>query len=57
MRRAKYFEYFEDLINLAITREQRSLLSHLREDAASGPEVDAEGVVLLGEQDLRAAVP
>ena len=55
--RAEGLEDLENLIDLTVAHEQRPLLSHLSKDAASRPEVNAEGVVLLAEQDLGAAVP
>jgi len=50
-------EDLEDLVDLAVPAEQRLLLDHLREDAADGPDVDAETVLLLAEEDLGGAVP
>ena len=57
VRGSKDLEYFEDLVDFTVTHEQRSLLGHLGEDAASGPDVDSERVVLLRKQDLWASVP
>lgn len=55
--RAEHFEYFEDLIDLTVAGEKRSLLRHLSENAASAPQVDAERVVLGRKQDLGASIP
>ena len=55
--RTQDLEDFEDLIDLAVSHEERLLLSHLSEDAPSGPEIDSERVVLLAQENLRAPVP
>ena len=57
VRGAQNFENLEDLIDLRIAHEQRPTLYHLRENAASRPEIDSETVGLLPEQNLRAPVP
>lgn len=50
-------EDLEDLVNLGIAREERLAGTHLGEDAADGPHVNAGGVLASTEQDLRGAVP
>jgi len=45
------------LINLRVTGEQRSSLSHLGENAPRGPQIYPKAVRLLAEQDFRASVP
>ena len=55
--RSEDLENLEDLIDLRIAHEQRPTLYHLRENAASRPEIDSETVGLLPEQNLRAPVP
>ena len=56
-RRPQHPENLEDLIDLAITREQRFLRRHLREDAPDGPHVHAGAVLAAAEEDLGRAVP
>ena len=56
-RSAKNAEDLEDLVDLGVTREQRLASSHLGEDTADRPHVDASGVLAATEQDLRCAVP
>lgn len=55
--RAEHLEYFENLIDLTVAREKRSLLRHLSENAASAPQVDAERVMLGREENLGASIP
>lgn len=45
------------MIYFAISGEEGSLLSHFGENAPGGPQVDAEGVVFLRKEDLRAPIP
>lgn len=47
----------EQLVDLAIAREERTLGDKLGKDAADGPHVDGSGVASLAEQDLGGAVP
>ena len=42
-------EDLEDLINLRVTHKERSFLDEFSEDAADGPHVDAQGVLLLAQ--------
>ena len=39
---AEHLEDLEDLVNFTVSREERSLLSHLSEDAASAPQVNSK---------------
>ena len=55
--RTEHLEYFENLIDLTVAGEQRSLLSHLGEDATRAPQVDAERVMLGRQENLGASVP
>ena len=57
VRRTEDAEDLEDLVDLAVPHEKRSLLQHLGEDATRAPDVDAERVVLRTKQDLGASVP
>ena len=57
MRRSEHPENLKDLVDLAVSHEQRPLLQHLREDAAGTPDVDAERVVLRAQENLGASVP
>jgi len=57
MRGSQYLEYFEDLVDFTISHEKRALLSHLRENATGGPNVNSKRVMLLREQDFGAPVP
>ena len=45
------------LINLTVSKEERALLDQLGEDAADGPHIHAERVLLLAEQDFGRTVP
>ena len=56
-RRPQHAENLENLINLAIAREQRFPRRHLGENAADGPHVDAGAVLAATEQDFGAPVP
>jgi len=57
VRCSKDLEYFEDLIDLRVTSEQRSSLSHLGENATSRPQVHTKTVRLLTQKDFRASIP
>ena len=57
MRRSEDSENLEDLVDLAVSHEQRPLLQHLGENAAGTPDVDAERVVLRAQENLGASVP
>lgn len=50
-------EDLEDLVNLRISTEKRFLLHKLSEDAANGPDVHSQTVLLLSQQHFRCAVP
>lgn len=56
-RRAQHAENLEDLVDLAVAREQRLLRRHLRENAPHAPHVHAGAVLSAAEQDLWRAVP
>ena len=45
------------LVNLGVSGEEGLLGDELGEDAADGPHVDTDRVVLTAEQDLRSAIP
>jgi len=57
IRGSEHLEDFENLINLRIAHEKRSPLDHLCKDAARRPQINTQGVSLLAEEDLGAAVP
>lgn len=57
MKRDVVPEDAEQLVDLAIAREERTLGDKLGKDAADGPHVDGSGVASLAEQDLGSAVP
>ena len=46
-----------ELVDVVLAGEQRLAAQQLREDAAHGPHVDGEGVLVAGEQQLGRAVP
>jgi hypothetical protein len=50
-------EDLEELIDLRVAREERSLGDHLSQDAAHAPEVGGKGIGAASKQDLRGAVP
>lgn len=50
-------EDLEDLVNLRISTEKGLLLHKLSEDAANGPDVDSQTVLLLSQQHFRCTVP
>jgi len=56
-RSAENAEDLEDLVDLGVTWEERLAGSHLGEDAANGPHVDASGVLATTEQNFGRAVP
>jgi len=56
-RGAEHAEDLEDLVDLAVAREQGLARRHLREDAPHAPHVDARAVLPAAEQDLRRPVP
>ena len=50
-------EYLEYLVDFGVACEERPSLYQLRENAADGPDVDGEALVLGSEQDFWGAVP
>ena len=50
-------EYLEDLIDFAVSAEEGFLLSQLGKDAADGPDVNSQAVLLLPEQNFGGPVP
>ena len=56
-RRAQDSEDLENLVNLAVSREQWLARRHLREDAPDTPHVDSRAVLAATKQDLGRTVP
>lgn len=54
---SKRTEDAEELVNLAIAREERITCQHLSEDATQTPDVDRSGVVSGAQQNLGRSVP
>ena len=50
-------ENFENLIDLAITTEERFLFSKLGKNASNSPDIHSQAVLLLSEQYLRSTIP
>ena len=50
-------EYLEDLVDFAVSAEERFLLGELGKDAADGPDVNSQAVLLLSEQNFGGPVP
>lgn len=57
VRRSEHLKDLVQLVDLAVAREQRSLVRHLAEDAPDAPHVHGRAVVLAPKQNLRCAVP
>lgn len=55
--RAEHLEDLEDLVDLRVAGEQGLALRHFGENAPDGPHVDARGVLLAAQEDLRRPVP
>ena len=54
---AQHAKDLENLVNLAVSGEQRLARGHLGENAAHAPHVDSSTVLTSPEQDLRSAIP
>lgn len=54
---AKHTEDAEQLIDLAVTREDGAVVEHFDEDAAHGPNVDGASILSSSEKNLRCAIP
>ena len=50
-------EYLEDLIDFTVSAEEGLLLGQLGKDAANGPDVNSQAVLLLPEQNFGGPVP
>jgi hypothetical protein len=45
------------LVDFRVSHKERPLLSHLCKDAAQGPHVNSESILLLSKEDFRSSVP
>ena len=50
-------ENLEDLIDLAVSTEERFLFSELGEDAANSPDINSETILFLSEQNFGCSIP
>lgn len=50
-------EYFEDLVDFRVAIEHGLFLNELRENTTDGPDVDAEAVLFLAEEDFGGPIP
>lgn len=50
-------EYFEYLVNLTVTTEQRFFLSQLGKNTTNSPNVHSQTILLLAQQYFRSSVP
>jgi len=50
-------EYLKNLIYLTVAHEQGFLLDQLMEDAADGPCIDAQSILLLTQEHFGSSVP
>lgn len=50
-------EDLEDLVDLAVSAEERLLLHQFGEDAADCPDVHTQTILLLAQENLRRTVP
>lgn len=57
LQRSQHLTDLEDLVHLAVAREQRSECVELRHDASHGPDVNGRAVGVGLEQNLWGSVP
>lgn len=57
VRCTKNFEYFEDLVNFAVTHEERLPLHHLSENTSRRPQINTQCIRFLAKKNLRTPVP
>lgn len=50
-------EYFRQLVQVVLAREQRRAVHDLREDAPDGPDIDRGRVILRTQQNVRRSIP
>ena len=54
--RAQDFDDFNELVNAALTREDRLAQHQLSDDTADGPDIDVGAIVRVAEDELGGAV-